>query len=320
MSARYGLTITVSFVVLFSAADRVVAQDDVYVPPDLLRDPVAFLQMKTRCADVIVRGVVSGVNDRIHVSKRYFTFVTLEVDSLLKGELADPKLTFFFWGGAGDSTVWVHDHQTAFAPGRKVLVFLNEIPFDDDLSQGVERPRYVLRGDKDHFDVEGGEVYGGAKPAAEVVNGKPTLVPGKQGDVLFSEGFLMKQISEYVQSMAPEALAAQSDVVVVGRVAGKTPEDDKRGAACDTIRFAVDKVLKGSNVGASCLIKARGYKWPGECYHDRPQFRVGDRMVVCLKTTGDGYYLPAGGAGSAKALASEAEEARVISRISKALE
>src|SRR6267142_47424 len=86
-------------------------------------------------SDVILRGrvvrVASGADDRVGA---IYTYVSIDVSEVLKGRLADSRVTIKLLGGRAGSTELRIAGQSEFAVGEDVLAFLEVRPRDRTLA------------------------------------------------------------------------------------------------------------------------------------------------------------------------------------------
>lgn len=283
--------------------------------PDPTEDPEGFIRQRTRCADLVITGIVSEVDDRVIHKGGYYTVVTVDVDSVLRGTLDGPSLTFFHHGGVSETLVQISPDQTAFLPKQEVLLFLWHREFWGPVYEGQTLPDFMLASAEDHYVLADGAVWRGGRARVVREGGVKRFVPELGGRPLYSRQFMLGEIGNYMTSILPESLTVRAQAVVVGEVLGRQPGTEGADPNTDIIEFRNDAVVKGTV--PESVIRIRIPSVPGRiaCYYDQPAFPVGQRMVVFLGESDGTYRLPIEGYAASRAVANEGDEQTLLERI-----
>lgn len=312
---------------LLAIAFQVEASNEENPPfPDAYKDPESFLRMQLRFADLMVKGTVLAVNDSVSTEKGFdpgtrtpgslYTFVTLQVDSVLKGDHDGPTLTFWYWGGRR----WGYSQFTTdaswFAVGCTVVVLLDSRVLTIPLAEGLKSPPYQFKGRSLHYVVLEDSVYRAEELPRSFSAEKSDESPLKAVPV-FSLASMLEVVGGYLRSTSIESLAVRADVIAIGEVLSRREAVDGNGKSYEIIEFGNGSILKGEDSLMPLEIKSKKVPKPqfGRAL-DRPEFPDSERILVFLNGPTNGVYRPLSYWRAARVLPGMAEEATVIRRIS----
>lgn len=298
--------------------------------PDPDKDPGSYVLSHLRLMDLMVEGTVIAVNDSVSAAKhfdpaartpgRLYTFVTLQVDSVLKGDYSAPTLTFWNSGGHRWGYSDFSTFSTRFEVGSKVVVFLFSYKLTTPLAEGFVSPPYHSRGVSDHYVVLGDSVYRAEDLRRAAHRRKESGITEFRAEPVFSVGSMFELVREYLKSTSIESLAVKADVIAIGEVLDRRVEVNERGMSSEVIQFGNGSMVKGEASHMPLEIRGAGNVTdPLQArVDDRVVFPDNERILVFLRREPDGTYRPLG-YKAAQVLSNKAQEEAATQRISAAL-
>ncbi len=293
------------------------------------KDPRSYIVERIEYADLMVKGTVIAINDSVVSQEGFdpetrsygylFTFVTLQVDTVLKGAHDAPTLTFWHWGGRRWNKRMRTTFSSEFVAGRKVILFLFSEELEFPLAEGLESPPYRLGNKNDHYVVQNDSVYW----ADALWRAKWREKRGRTDfrvEPLYSLESMFGVVGEHLRSTSIESLAVRADVVAVGEVIEKRAVLDERGRSWEIVLFGNGSIVKGEVAQMPLEIKSAGIveRWSGRV-HNRAVFPENERILVFLREQPDGIYRPLRTYKAAQVLSGQNEESAVVQKISAVL-
>jgi len=311
--------------------------------PDPYEDPESFLLMNLRVSDLMVKGTVLGVNDSVSTEEGFdpvtrtpgelYTFVTLQVDSVLKGNHNAPTLTFWHSGGRR----WGYSHfstvQSRFVVGSTIVVLLDSRALTIPLAESLTSPPYQFKGKPLHYVIHDGSVY----RAQDI----PRSVFGEEGGdeshieavPVFGLPSMLEAASGYLRSTSIESLAVKADVIAVGKVISRRAAVDDNATPSEVPEFGRGPIRPELIVfGGGVIVKSDASHMPLEimsagitdpiigCAYDKAVFPDNERILVFLQGPTNGVYRPLDYWKATRVLRNETEETAAIRRISAVLD
>lgn len=298
---------------------------------DLDEDPTGFLELQLRCSDLVAKGTVIAINDSVLTTKTdarsgelvsgLYTFVTLDVDSILHGLHEDAVLTFWQDGGRrGEKVTWT-SVQCHFELDSQVVVFLGfgQIPEAELIVDGPESPSYILKGKSNCYVIDDGLVYlaSGTLTSSSDRGRHPASHSRAAG---FDWRYLADTIREYSTSTSLESLASRAIEVAIGDVADRRTITSEDGQAHDVVVLKNAYTLNAAEQQISIQIKIDGDMGYAGRVYDRPFFPTTGRLLVFLGRKQGDVYLPLDTWWAVRVVSSESNETAIAETIRSVFE